>query len=122
MIDVPALVADATGAEVFCCGPTQLIDAVARWRESAAASTYTSSASDRCRGPAPRQPQRLRWSSRTGRVVDVASEQTVLDAVRAAGVNAPCSCEMGVPAAGQMSVCSSTGLSGSPTESRRQAR
>jgi ferredoxin-NADP reductase len=28
VIDVPALVADATGAEVFCCGPTQLIDAV----------------------------------------------------------------------------------------------
>ena len=28
MIDVPALVADATSAEVFCCGPTQLIDAV----------------------------------------------------------------------------------------------
>jgi ferredoxin len=38
----------------------------------------------------------LRWSSRTGRVVDVASEQTVLDAVRAAGVNAPSSCEMGI--------------------------
>jgi len=67
-----------------------------RWRESAAASAYTSSASGRCRGPAPRQPQRLRWSSRTGRVVDVASEQTVLDAVRAAGVNAPSSCEMGI--------------------------
>ena len=32
----------------------------------------------------------------TRRVVDVASEQTVLDAVRAAGVNAPSSCEMGI--------------------------
>lgn len=96
--DLPRLVDAADGAEVFCCGPAALLDALTAEMARRDAGerlhierfvpvpTGTSSAADGFEVEL----------ARSGQVVEVGAGVSVLDAVRAAGVDAPSSCEMGI--------------------------
>lgn len=112
LIDVALVAADAGDAEVYCCGPEPLIDAVQSEMARAGRSAHLHverfgpAAPTGSTGPAGDvfQVELLR----SGVVVDVPPEQTVLDAVRAAGVDAPSSCEMGICGTCETKVLSGT--------------
>ncbi|NMO01947.1 oxidoreductase [Gordonia sp. TBRC 11910] len=97
-IDLESVVAGSSGAAVYCCGPTGLMDAL----------TDAMSAAGRVedlyieRFAPVAQPVDENAGDFTveltlsGVSVDVSPDQSILDAVRAAGVDAPSSCEMGI--------------------------
>lgn len=92
----PVLERPVPGVHVYCCGPRPLLEAVrdmtGHWSPSAihfesfleAAATH--SAQDR--------PFRVRLAQ-SGEVIEVASDQTILEALRAHGLDVPSSCESG---------------------------
>ncbi|ORW72431.1 iron-sulfur protein [Mycobacterium saskatchewanense] len=97
LIDIGDVVDNASGAAVYCCGPPALTDAlidsmnrVGRGRDLHLERF----------GPAPTRSDTPGNSeielARSGLVVSVPPDQSVLEAVRAAGVECPSSCEMGI--------------------------
>jgi ferredoxin-NADP reductase/predicted pyridoxine 5'-phosphate oxidase superfamily flavin-nucleotide-binding protein len=92
-MDLPALIAAAPGEAIFyVCGPARLIDAMH------AAATACDVPPDRVRHerfavPAVTGDRALVVElKRSGRTVQVRAEQSILDAVQAAGVDAPAAC------------------------------
>ncbi|HEY5854814.1 MAG TPA: PDR/VanB family oxidoreductase [Aldersonia sp.] len=95
--DFAALTQDSTGAAVYCCGPSGLMDALTEHMDRAGRLTDLNLerfAAAPVGETAPGDGFQVELA-RTGTVVDVGPDETVLDAVRAAGVDHPSSCEMG---------------------------
>ncbi|MGD9525937.1 PDR/VanB family oxidoreductase [Pseudonocardia sp.] len=97
LIDLPRWLGDPSpDVKVYCCGPGPLLDAVER-----ACSTWPPHALRTERFVAREQAAPLRDEpfdvelARTGRAVTVTRDRTVLDAVRAAGVDVLSSCRQG---------------------------
>jgi len=110
-LDLPALITQAPADAVFyCCGPARLIDA------TRAAASAAGIAVERVRSerfvPAPPatddRPVRVRLA-RSGRSIAVSATQSILDAVRAAGIDAPYACRVGT-----CRTCAVTVISGDP--------
>lgn len=95
-MNVEGLIANAPADALFyVCGPARLVAAV---RAAAAAAGV---AADRLRcerfhaaAPADDRPLRVTLRS-SGRTIDVAAGQSILDAVQAAGIDAPAGCRSG---------------------------
>lgn len=98
LIDLDALVDGAAGAAVYCCGPAPLMDALSG--RMSQAGRLSELHLERFT-PAPAAPADTSDGpfeielARSGMVVAVPVDQSVLEAVRAAGVDHPSSCEMG---------------------------
>lgn len=96
--DLPALVRSSTGHGVYCCGPAPLMDALGA--EMKAQGRAGQLVVERFTP----QPVVADTGARTfevelaasGLTVAVPPEQSILEAVRAAGVDVPSSCEMGI--------------------------
>ena len=108
-LDIDALVRDAPANALFyVCGPARLIDAVSGAAERHGASGRVRSerfVPDRRSGDAPIAIE-LRRSDRR---VEVQSQQTILEALEAAGVDAPFSCRNGT-----CGTCATKVLGGTP--------
>ena len=96
-LDLPKLIAQAPADAVFyCCGPARLIDAMRTFAGAAGI------AEGRLRYerfvPAPPvaedRPVRVKLS-RSGKAIAVPATRSILDAVRAAGIDAPYACRVG---------------------------
>jgi ferredoxin-NADP reductase len=115
-LDVDTLLRDAPeGALVYVCGPARLVDAVhaAAQRHGAAGRVVSERfVPQRRAGDAPIAVE-LR---RSGRRLEVRPEQTILEAVEAAGITTPFSCR-----AGTCGTCATKVLGGTP-EHRDTAR
>lgn len=94
-LDVGELLAHVrSDARIYCCGPSGLIEAVA----SASTATFADRVHVEFFGPAPSGGQ-VAYEvqlARSGRVIPVAKDETMLNALREAGVDIPSSCEGGV--------------------------
>ncbi len=113
MIDLQALVDQAEaqgGADIYCCGPTGLMDALARICEGHPGIRYIQESFE-----APDlTPDGSETAfdvvlARTGRTIRVEADRTILDALREAGVDVPYSCEQGICGA-----CETNVLDGKP--------
>jgi ferredoxin-NADP reductase len=101
LIDLSRVVADSADAAVYCCGPAPLMDALVE--RMAAAGRDAELHLERF-GAAPVVPSGHGSGdgsfevelARSAMVVSVRADQSVLEAVRAAGVDHPSSCEMGI--------------------------
>jgi ferredoxin-NADP reductase/predicted pyridoxine 5'-phosphate oxidase superfamily flavin-nucleotide-binding protein len=110
-IDPTALIGAAPRDTLFCvCGPARLIDAVRNGGRIAGVDEkrirferFTSTVS------ATENHPLTVTLARSGKVIEVAADQTVLDAVHAAGIDAPASCRTG-----QCGTCAVKVTSGSP--------
>lgn len=111
------LVPDLGGREVFCCGPTGYMGASraafealggesARWHEESFVLTEPSEVEEPAAAGAAGAAYRIRLQH-SGRDLECAPDETVLDAVRAAGVRLTSSC-----AQGMCGTCKSTLVSG----------
>jgi len=95
--DLPAFLASATeGDQVYCCGPSPLMDAVAQ-----AASSLPQDAVHFERFSAEPQQQQDGETftvklCRSGLELQVAAEESILDVVEAAGIDIPFSCREGL--------------------------
>lgn len=108
-LDVAALLdRPVAGEHVYCCGPAGLINAVLQaTRDRDPASVHVEQF-----GGAPRTAGGTAYSlelARSGRTIPVPPDQTMLEALRAAGVDLPSSCEAGV-----CGVCRTGWLAGAP--------
>lgn len=95
-LDLWPLLERPSGAHVYCCGPRSMLEAVrdmtGHW---SSATVHFESFADAAATRTPRdRPFRVRLA-RTGGVVNVAADQSILDALRAAGLVVPSSCESG---------------------------
>lgn len=106
--DLDAIIGAATpGTAVYCCGPDRLLHAV---RERIAARPDLSLHSERFTGGAASGGAALRVElRRTGRVIDVPADRTVLQAVREVLPTVAYGCEQGVCGG-----CRTTVLDGEP--------
>ncbi|MBI3368489.1 MAG: 2Fe-2S iron-sulfur cluster binding domain-containing protein [Burkholderiales bacterium] len=96
-LDMPALIAHAVPGTVFyVCGPARLIDA-AQDAARAAGVPADRVRTERFAAPTPAAANRplVVTLRRSGRRIAVAADQTILDAVEAAGVPAPSGCRAG---------------------------
>jgi phthalate 4,5-dioxygenase reductase subunit len=95
-LDLWPLLEKPTGAHLYCCGPRPMLEAVrdmtGHW--STAAVHFESFADAAATRTPDDRPFRVRLA-RSGGVVDVAATQSILDALRAAGLVVPSSCESG---------------------------
>ncbi|MFF2300510.1 PDR/VanB family oxidoreductase [Arthrobacter sp. NPDC058127] len=96
--DLAAIVDGAAGAAVYTCGPAGLMDALSEQMERAGRVSEL-----HLERFAPAAPAAVATDggfdvelSRSGIVVGVGGGESVLEAVRAAGVEHPSSCEMGI--------------------------
>lgn len=100
LLDVPGLVAAAPAdAAVYCCGPAPMLDAfeaAARARPGLAwrVERFVPLA-DAAHAPAHEGGFSVRLAA-SGRTVAVRQGQTILEALRAAGLDVPSSCEQGI--------------------------
>jgi hypothetical protein len=95
-MDVSALISASRNAHYYVCGPGRLIDAV-RKRARIAGVNETHIHFERFAGPSHAdedQPVTVTLA-KSGRVVEVAAQQSILDAVQEAGIYAPASCRTG---------------------------
>lgn len=96
-LDLEAIVASSAGAAVYCCGPTPLMDSLiehmtrADRTEELHLERFAAAAS-----PAGSSGEFEVELARSEKVVSVRPDQTVLEAVRDAGIDHPSSCEMGI--------------------------
>lgn len=85
-----------TGVHIYCCGPRSLMEAVrdmtGHW--SAAAVHFESFVDAAATHKADDRPFRV-CLAQSGGVVEVAADQSILDALRAHGLQVPSSCESG---------------------------
>ncbi|MEN0134695.1 MAG: PDR/VanB family oxidoreductase [Rhodococcus sp. (in: high G+C Gram-positive bacteria)] len=96
-LDLSSVVESASGAAVYCCGPTPLMDALVDRMSQAGrgGDLYL----ERFAAAAPAAGSSGEFEvelARSEKVVSVRPDQTVLDAVRDAGIDHPSSCEMGI--------------------------
>jgi ferredoxin len=97
LLDLPAWLGEVReGVRIYCCGPPPLLDAVvqacAHWPEHSLRTERFTAAEQ----PAPVRDEPFDVElARTGTRVTVTPDRTVLDAVRAAGVEVLSSCEQG---------------------------
>ena len=96
LLDLWPLLERPTGAHVYCCGPRSMLEAVrdmtGHWSSG---RVHLESFDDAAAMRTPRdRPLRVRLA-RTGGVVDVPADQSILEALRAAGLVVPSSCESG---------------------------
>jgi ferredoxin-NADP reductase len=94
-LDIAGLLARTRpDAQIYCCGPRALIDAVT----AAGAAAFTGRLNVEFFGTAASssQPAYEVHLARSGRVIPVAPGETMLNALREAGVDVPSSCEGGV--------------------------
>ncbi|MDF3306323.1 PDR/VanB family oxidoreductase [Rhodococcus sp. T2V] len=96
-LDLESVVASSAGAAVYCCGPTPLMDALVERMSQAgrAADLHL----ERFAAAAPEVGSSGEFEvelARSEKVVPVRPDQTVLEAVRGAGIDHPSSCEMGI--------------------------
>ena len=97
LIDLDTLVKDADDAAVFCCGPTPLMDALAA--KMAAVGRAGTLHLERFAPVASVAADEREFEvelALSGLTVPVRPDESVLEAVRAAGVDIPSSCEMGI--------------------------
>lgn len=96
--DLSALATSAAGAAVFCCGPAGLMDALSL--EMTAVGQADNLYTERF-AAAPISDDSVSEGfvvelTQSAVTVQVSPDQTILEAVREAGVDAPSSCEMGI--------------------------
>lgn len=109
-LDVPALLADQPdGVHVYCCGPQGLMKAVeaatAHWTPGHVHFEWF--AAPKTAWP-PDAPFEITLA-RSGRVLPVPADRTILQVLRENGVNVPCACEEGV-----CGTCETAVLEGEP--------
>jgi ferredoxin-NADP reductase len=109
VLDVAGIVAAAPKeAHLYCCGPGPMLAAfeaaTAGWPSRQAHVEYFSAPP-----PAPLEGGFVVELARSGRKLAIGPGDTILDAVRAAGIDAPSSCEQGVCGA-----CETRVLEGTP--------
>ena len=112
-LDLPALVAAAEargGADIYCCGPTSLMDALARCCAGRPGIHYTQESFE-APDLAPDGSERPFdvALARSGRTLRVAADRSILDTLREAGIGVPSSCEQGICGA-----CETRVLDGTP--------
>lgn len=97
--DIPALLAEPSeNSHLYVCGPTGFMDFVldsarrGNWAEAKLHREYFSAAPQATGGDTAFEVQ----LASTGEVVSVAADQSVVEALRAVGVEIPVSCEQGV--------------------------
>jgi ferredoxin len=113
LLDLDTLVDGAAGAVVYCCGPAPLMDALIE--RMAGAGRGDELYLERFSAATPTAPAATEDGdgafeielARSDMVLSVRPDQSVLDAVREAGVEHPSSCEMGF-----CGTCETTVLSG----------
>ncbi|MCV7226671.1 PDR/VanB family oxidoreductase [Mycolicibacterium komossense] len=108
--DLGTLVADADGAAVFCCGPAGLMDSLAAQMTAAGRDDVHIERFTTANPPSGSVVSELFTVelARSGLTIDVGRNQSVLEAVRSAGVDAPASCEMGICGTCETKVLSGT--------------
>ncbi|WP_084360887.1 PDR/VanB family oxidoreductase [Hydrogenophaga palleronii] len=111
-LDLQALVDLAVaqgGADIYCCGPSGLMEALARCCEGRPGIRYVQEsfeAPDLSDGSETAFDVTL---ARSGRTIRVAADRSILEALREAGVGVPSSCEQGICGA-----CETPVLAGTP--------
>ncbi len=98
VIDTAAIVEEASGAAVYCCGPAPLMDALTDRMTRAGRLPDLHLERFSASAPTAGDSNDAGFEvelARSAMVVSVGDDQTVLEAVRAAGVDHPSSCEMG---------------------------
>lgn len=113
MLDLQALVGQAVaqgGADIYCCGPTGLMDALARCCEGQPGIRYVQESFEAPDlAPDGSETAFDVTLARSGRTIRVAADRSILDALREAGVSVPSSCEQGICGA-----CETPVLAGTP--------
>jgi len=109
IIDIPAIVARApTSAHLYCCGPGPMLstfeDATKEWPYGEVHVEHFTSLA-----PAATGGGYVVELARSGKKVNVAEGQTILDALRDEGIKVPASCEQGI-----CGVCETRVISGTP--------
>ncbi len=98
------------GAEVYCCGPTRMIEACIASAPDASrlhVERFVNSAPAPCKGAASGFHVHL---ARMGRDIEVPAGETILNALIAAGIDVPYSCEEGVCGACETRLLAGTAL------------
>ncbi|MFC9552965.1 PDR/VanB family oxidoreductase [Rhodococcus sp. NPDC056960] len=96
-LDLASVVESSSGAAVFCCGPTPLMDALVERMSQAGRAGDLHLERFAAAAPAVESGGEFEVElARSEKVVSVRPDQTVLEAVRDAGVDHPSSCEMGI--------------------------
>lgn len=113
LLDLPALVAAAEargGVDIYCCGPSSLMDALARCCAGRSGIRYTQESFE-APDLAPDGSERAFdiTLARSGRTLRVAADRSILDTLREAGIGVPSSCEQGICGA-----CETRVLDGTP--------
>ena len=95
-LDLWPILERPSGAHVYCCGPRPMLEAVrdmtGHW--SSSAIHFESFVDAAARHVASDRPFRVRLA-KTGVTLEVAAYQSILDSIRAAGIEVPSSCEAG---------------------------
>jgi ferredoxin-NADP reductase len=96
--DLPALVRDSAGQGVYCCGPAPLMDALhaEMVSQGRAGQLVIERFTPAAQAPADDGGSFEVELVESGLTVTVGPDQSILEAVRGAGVDAPSSCEMGI--------------------------
>ena len=96
-LDLESVVASSSGAAVYCCGPTPLMDALVERMSQAGRAGDLHLERFAAAAPAVESSGEFEVElARSEKVVPVRPDQTVLEAVRGAGIDHPSSCEMGI--------------------------
>lgn len=112
-IDLEALVDSLEshgGADVYCCGPTSLMNALSAFCAGRVNMRYMQESFEAPDlSPDGTETEFDVALARCGRTIRVAADRTILEALRDAGVDVPSSCEQGICGA-----CETRVLSGTP--------
>lgn len=113
VLEIDALVTELEaqgGGDIYCCGPNSLMDALSSCCASRTSIRYVQ---ETFAAPAPVSSEDdasfTVVLARSGQTLAVGAEQTILDALQAAGVEAPFSCGQGICGA-----CETPVLAGTP--------
>ncbi|MCB5364393.1 oxidoreductase [Pusillimonas sp. CC-YST705] len=112
-LDVAALVADLEkegGGAIYCCGPNSLMDALSQQCEQKSSVRYVQETFAAPEPVASADDGAFTLVlAKSGQSIQVQADQTILDALQAAGVDAPFSCGQGICGA-----CETAVLDGTP--------
>lgn len=98
------------GADIYCCGPTALMDALARCCEGRPGLRYVQESFEAPDlSPDGSETAFDVQLARSGHTLRVAADRSILDTLREAGVDVPSSCEQGICGA-----CETRVLAGTP--------
>ena len=97
VLDLAGIVAGSTGAQIYACGPAGLLDALTELmrRAGRAGELHLERFATAPVATAPGGGFEVELA-RSGLRVPVGADETILEAVRAAGVEVPSSCETGI--------------------------